>query len=64
MNVLKAVFTCEDYNINDGVLIVEKPVLVAMIRTAEQFADITREINYNAIVCPDLIHRLDYVKFI
>jgi hypothetical protein len=64
MNVLYPVYTCEDYDINDGVLIVEKPVLVAMIRTAEQFVDLTKNIKYKAIVCPDLIHRFDYVKFI
>jgi hypothetical protein len=64
MSVLYPVYTCEDYDIKDGVLIVEKPVLVAMIRNEKQFVDITREIKYNAIVCPDLIHRFDYVKFV
>jgi hypothetical protein len=51
---MKPVYTCEDYEFKDSVLTIYKPTLVAMVLNAEGFDSVTKTIQYDAIVCPDL----------
>ena len=66
MNIFHPVYICEDYTVSNNVLVVEKPVLLAMVKTIEQFNSLIESEQYNAVVCPDLMpdHRFEYVKFI
>ena len=70
MNTFYPVYICEDYsidyNVNNRVLFIEKPVLIGMVQTVEQFNSLVENKKYNAVVCPYLISnaQFDYIEFI
>jgi hypothetical protein len=65
MKNLHPVYKCEDYNVNDRVLLIENAQLLGMVQNVDQFNKLIQEEAYNAVVCPGIISlEFDYIKFI
>lgn len=68
MENLHLVFSCEDYKIEEEVLLIEDAELVGMVENIDQFNELIKDLDYNIIICPDLHKRevldFSYVKFI
>ena len=65
---MKSVYTCEDYKIENRVLIIWKPVLIGLVNNVDQFDELIKDKMYNAVICPDLyasdaFNNFDYVVF-
>tara|TARA_R110000822_G_scaffold254058_1_gene380446 strand:+ start:940 stop:1146 length:207 start_codon:yes stop_codon:yes gene_type:complete len=48
------VFSCEDYHVRDGILIMLNATLIGRIDSISAFIKLTALVKYDAIVCPDL----------
>ena len=48
------VFICEDYTVENNILIIYKPQLSGMVESISTFNELTTLIEYDAIVCPNL----------
>lgn len=68
MKNLHLVFSCEDYKIEEEVLLIEDAELVGMVENIDQFNELIKDLDYNAVICPDLykgeVLDFSYVKFI
>ena len=51
---MKPVYTCDNYEFKDSVFTIYEPTLAAMVLDIEGFNSLTKMIQYNAIVCPEL----------
>lgn len=68
MKNLHLVFSCEDYKIEEEVLLIEDAELVGMVENIDQFNELIKDLDYNIVICPDLhkgeVLDFSYVKFI
>ena len=61
---MKPVYICEDFKIENKVLIIDKPILVGMVHGVNGFNMLINTLKYNAIICPELAgDDFDYVLF-
>jgi hypothetical protein len=68
MKDLFPVYKCEDYIINNRVLVIENPELLGMVQNKDQFNQLIYNEVYCSVVCPALLQSeyetFEYVKFI
>jgi hypothetical protein len=66
---MKPVYTCEDFKIENRVLIIWKPILVGMVFGPDSFNKLISTLKYDAVICPELylnnydVPEVDYVIF-
>jgi hypothetical protein len=67
---MKPVYICEDYKIENRVLIIWKPTLVGMVFGPDNFKKLISTLTYDAVICPELYYlknndvpEVDYVVF-
>jgi hypothetical protein len=70
MKNLKPVYICDDYNIKNRILIIDKPILIGLVNNIDQLNELIENEIYDevVVVCPDLYKKIDcynfdYVKF-
>lgn len=51
--MLYPVYKCEDYDFENGQLIIYDGELIAMIRSIDDFDPIKYTSSYNAMICPE-----------
>jgi hypothetical protein len=66
---MKPVYICEDYKIENRVLIIWKPILVGMVFGHDSFEKLISTLTYDAVICPELylnnydVPEIDYILF-